>query len=254
MSGTCSSTLAASARPRPGRAAGVPVEELANRVAVGRGGGAIREPARDQLDVGAGSGQRRRQRVVVRHGEGRGVDDMYSHQRRRGASSSGRPASRAIRRAVARTSPPPTGWTRARPSRASRRTAGASADSGGSPGLRPMHIGDAAHRMAEEQRRQRHRPSRDAVVLAVVDLERADHVGIGRLGTRGGLDPRSVERPRELDQRIGADRKAVGHDDHVDGRPPAARRGGSKARTRRARPPTAARRSRDSGPARPGRR
>ena len=53
-----------------------------------------------------------------------------------GASSSGRPASRAIRRAVTRVSEPPSACTRARGSRSSRRTAGASADSGGSPGRR----------------------------------------------------------------------------------------------------------------------
>ncbi len=81
--------------------------------------------------------------------------------------------------------------------------------------------------MAHDQRHQRDGARSDAVILAVVDPERTGDRGIGKLRAGGGLDPRAVERPRELDQRIPADREAIGDEHDLGG---AAREAGGPVR------------------------
>ncbi len=67
--------------PRAGRvqAGGGAVEVLAPHVAVGRGDRPVGEAAGEQLDLGAGAGERAGERVVVRRREGRRVYDVNAH-------------------------------------------------------------------------------------------------------------------------------------------------------------------------------
>ena len=79
MSGTCSASLTAR-RSRASRAwGGGAVEELAALVALGGRDGPVGEAAREQLDIGAGRGQRAAERVVVGRRVGRGIDDVDAH-------------------------------------------------------------------------------------------------------------------------------------------------------------------------------
>ena len=56
------------------------IEELAAPVAVRLGDGAEAEARRDELDVGAGAGERGGERVVVRRREGGGIGDDDTHR------------------------------------------------------------------------------------------------------------------------------------------------------------------------------
>ena len=60
---------------------GAAVEALVDRVALGRRHRAVEEAGGDQLDLGAGAGQRRGERAVVGRRERRGVDELDFHRR-----------------------------------------------------------------------------------------------------------------------------------------------------------------------------
>src|SRR4051812_17573974 len=75
MSGTCWARREA---PRTGQR--MPVEVLAHGHAVGRRHVAVVEAARDQLDLGAGPGERRGQRPVVGRRERRRIDQVDAHR------------------------------------------------------------------------------------------------------------------------------------------------------------------------------
>ncbi len=63
-----------------GHVRGEAIEQLAPRVALRHGDGAVGEAARVQLDLRAGGGQRAAQGVVVGRRVGRGVDDVDAHR------------------------------------------------------------------------------------------------------------------------------------------------------------------------------
>ena len=82
MSGRCSASLkarrAGASRPRAALAG----RRARDLVSVRVGHRAVEEAAGQQLDLGAGTGQRRRQGTVVGRRERRGVDELNAHRRR----------------------------------------------------------------------------------------------------------------------------------------------------------------------------
>ena len=204
-------------RPRAGRAACVPVEELADREALGRGHRPVREPARDQLHLGARAGQRGAQRVVVRRRERRRVDDLNAHH---GCSVIVQRPPRERREPACRG--PGTGSAQglhpgvavageSEHRRRQRRQRGRVRIPAGRISQRP-------HGMTSRDARQRRQPRRDTVVLAEVDAQRAPH-GRHRLRSRRCLDPRPVTATASSTSGSPSDGKRVG-DQHHAGRFP----------------------------------
>jgi hypothetical protein len=74
------------------------------------------------------------------------------------------------------------------------------------------HIVGDARGVAQDDPGERERPSPDAVVLAVIDVDIAGGSGIDDLGAVGGLDASLGERRRHA-----RDGEAVGHEDEAGG-------------------------------------
>ena len=142
------------------------VEQLAHRVAVGGGHLAVGKAAGDELHLGAGAGQRRAQRVVIRGRERRRIDDRDAHRPnpargRRGPRAGGHgPRAGAAEDADA-------GVGVALQADDRRRDRGQS----GTAGRAAAQVGRAAQRMAPEQAHEPDRAGDGAFVLAVVDRQ-----------------------------------------------------------------------------------